>query len=264
MSNLLQNKRILITGHLGLIGGELYRRLQPFNYVTGYDRESESFDDKQFDLIIHTAANCRISKIIDYPVLAHENDMLTFDVLELARKQNIPILLFSSGRVEHDELNPYNASKRYLEMLGEAYRNCYGLPVLIIRPETVWGPGEDNDRVINKWINSAIKGDSITIRGPENKELSPLYVTDFVQTTIGLIHDLLNQQNDKWVYNITGQPLLASEVAQIIIDTTHSSSHVDFIDAELTQPQQTIVSDFALTVSFEQRVKEYIGFIYGY
>lgn len=59
--------------------------------------------------------------------------------------------------------NPYSASKAASEMILNAYVTGYQLPLLMVRMNNVYGPGQDLDQVIPKFIRTALAADPFPI-----------------------------------------------------------------------------------------------------
>lgn len=261
--------KILVTGYMGLIGGELAHRLNLFHEVWGFDKLSAvdltRFNEK-FDLIIHCAANSIIREIIEEPNLAIENISLTYDVFELARRTAAKVVVFSSGRVRSEEYNPYIVSKLFAENMAKAYYDSYGVEYMIIRPENVWGENDNKKRVIPQWIKAASKNKDLIIYGSEDKELSPIHVSDFVEEVLSLISHWEFHKNKN--YSIRGHSEKAVEIAKIIIDELNSESKIVFKDAEKTQPQKVLSSglesEFIATgksiVDFKEKLREVVEY----
>ena len=118
---------IVLTGHKGLIGSFLKRRLEleSHSIVMAVDLEEGSdvndLIDKKIenvDMVIHCAAFCKINKIVEDPSIGFKNVEGVFSVLEFCRKNDIKkIMYFSSSRVLSDDKNPYTAAKLYGEEL---------------------------------------------------------------------------------------------------------------------------------------------------
>ncbi len=238
-------ENILITGHKGLIGGEIYNRLKKKYNVYGYDnlrdiKSKSNLNNKiHYHYIIHCAANCVIRDIIEHPEKSLENIILNYKVMELARKYHSKIVLFSSSRANHKNINPYVVSKLYLENLARAYKECYNLDYIIIRPETVWGYKRDNPvRVIPNWINCAKKNKDIIIYGPKDKELPPVRVDDFTTAFLEIFDNF--EKNKNKTFAICGYPQKAEDIANQIIKKFKSKSKIVFKPQELSQPQKYI------------------------
>lgn len=251
--------KILVTGYKGLIGSRIYRELSNRGYnVLGYDKqENKSALIPKVDAIIHCASHCIIRDVIENPDLAFENVASHFNIYEMARQMGCKkVVFFSSSRVTHSQKNPYTASKVFGEELAEAYRQCYGIESIIIRPETVWAIDDMHDRVIPAWIRAAMKNEDIIVYGNESKELPPIHVDSFVDIFLHIFKEFLNNNIIKTIWYISGKPWHADELIKIIIEQTKSNSKVIYKDAELTQPQScnradVVVDDFKDKLKYE-------------
>lgn len=247
---------ILLTGNKGLIGSYLKELLEREGHkvVLTIDlREGKDINSlkdmnikEKIDLVIHTAAHCKINQDIENPELAHyHNSSGTFSVLEFCRKNNIKkIINFSSTRVLSKEKNPYTASKLYGEELCKAYKDCYGIEYIIIRPSTVYGPfWDETKRLMHIFITSALKNKDIEIYGdPKTKTLDFTYIDDFID---GIILALSGPWNKE--YNISGnQEYNIHQLAQYIIQKTESKSKIIIKEAETAQPQKVKVDISAI------------------
>src|SRR3989338_1336192 len=185
--------RFVMTGHEGLIGSFLLKRLKqrgdrPILLIDKRSgnsmNELDKFEIKEkIDLFIHFGAFCKINKTIENPDLAFENNVLaTYKVLEFCRKNKIPKIIFtSSSRVLEPEKNPYTASKIYGEELVKAYSQCYNIEYVIIRPSTVYGPFNDlTSRLLDIFIFNSLQDKELKIYGNENKPLDFTYIDDFI------------------------------------------------------------------------------------
>jgi len=248
---------IAITGHRGLIGTALKKRLESLGHdvVLAIDaREGLDIDvlenitlgDTKIDLFIHMADFCRINKTIKYPLLGHINGLHAYQVLEFCRKNNIPkVVQFSSSRVLSKEKNPYTAGKIYGEEMCKAYKDCYDIDYLILRPSTVYGPFWDaTERLIHVFITNALKGEDLVIYGDvDSKTLDFTYLSDFVDGVVLAI------DNDNWnrEYNISGgEEYNIHKLAKKVIEKTGSSSRIVVKDAETAQPQKINVDISAI------------------
>lgn len=255
--------RILITGHKGLIGQELYNRLKLFNDVVGDDKDTKEEITGNFDLMIHCAANVIIRETIKNPHLAIENIAITYQFMEYARKTGCKkVVIFSSGRVNHSEKNPYIVSKLFSENMAQAYHDCYDIEYMIIRPETVWGMNDHKERVIPAWILAALTNKPIIVYGTKNKELPPIYVTDFVDIVMTKINNW--ERNKLKIHGISGVFLSVQDIMKTILFATRSKSKVIYKPAEKTQPQCAMIGrvDSAEYVGdklqFFRRIKEVV------
>jgi len=239
--------RYLIFGYDGLIGKELIKHIKG-SYV-GIEKDC-SFKDipkRKYDCIIHLAANCIIRDVIKNPELALENIQVTHDIFEYARKHKIKkVVYFSSSRVLGEEYNPYIVSKIYGEDLCKAYKDCYGIDYLIIRPETVWDIHDKHIRVIPNWIKSAKQNKPIIVYGNKNKMLSPIHVKSFVENFIFFLSEFMNDKLKVNNIGISGKPQRVETIINKIKKKYKSKSKVIYKEAEKTQPQKSNMNDIVV------------------
>ena len=252
--------KYMITGYMGLIGKELHKRLQSEGHVCKLAVDIREGKDirfldvekniKNINICFHLAAHCKINQSIKRPILPFDDNVEgTYEVLEYCRRNKIKnIVFFSSSRVLSEEKNPYTASKIYGEELCKAYKECYGINYIIIRPSTVYGPGEDKtNRLMNIWINNAKQNKDLEIFGNKNKTLDFTYIDDFLnQVDIAML--LWNKE-----YNISGkEELYLEDVAKEIIKQTNSKSKIVFMESEIAQPQQVKIEN---TINYKPKIK---------
>ncbi len=125
----------------------------------------------------------------------------TYNMLELALKQNAVILQTSTSEVYGDpvihpqketywgNVNPigirscYDEGKRGAECLCMDYHRQYGVDVKIIRIFNTYGPGmrKDDGRVVSNFITQALEDKDITIYGDGSQTRSFQYVADLIE-----------------------------------------------------------------------------------
>lgn len=246
-------KKILVTGSSGTVGTRLCEKLLENGYeVRGVDkvanRWSESVDkvtlkadlldkgsfdrlDRDFDMVIHLAANARVYNLVKDPSKAFENFRTLFNAMEFCRKNNIKKFIFSSSREVYGNTDkmkyseeeadvtkcesPYTASKIGGEALVYSYENCYGIDAVIVRFSNVYGMYDESDRVVPLFIKLTKEGKDITVFG-KCKELDFTYIDDAVDGVIKCIERFDTAKGD--VYNIaSGKATTIEEVAKIIL-----------------------------------------------
>lgn len=216
---------ILITGSSGQIGTNLALHLQnQGHFVFGIDIRPNSWTDQiptllqdlsmpqssfkggmghvdyppNLDIVVHLAAHAKVHELVEQPARALENTIMTFNILEFCRHNNLP-LVFSSSREVYGDIHryiteesyadfaftesPYSASKIAGEAFIYSYAQCYGLRYLVFRFSNVYGR-YDNDiermeRVIPLFIRKINRGEPIIIFG-KDKLLDFTYVDDCV------------------------------------------------------------------------------------
>jgi UDP-glucose 4-epimerase len=213
--------RILVTGSSGQIGTNLALRLQGEGHeVFGVDVRANGWTDDfryllqdltfpggvgnvypPIDLVVHLAAHAKVHELVREPRRALENSIMTFNILEYCRANELP-LVFSSTREVYGDVHrfeeygeasadfaftesPYSASKIASEALIYSYARCYGLRYLVFRFSNVYGRF-DNDlsrmvRVIPLFIQRLMHDEPITVYGGADKTLDFTYIDDCVE-----------------------------------------------------------------------------------
>jgi len=252
-------KKILITGHNGLIGSSLWDRLKNEYQLYGYDivePRNNGFHN-EVDMIIHCASNCVIREVIKDTSLMMKNIQITHSVMEKARGSGAKVVLMSSSRLNSPYYSPYTAEKQFMENISKAYKDCYGVDSVIVRPETVWGYHKDDNRVIPNWIKLAKNNEDMIVFGDKEKELSPLFVEDFISELVKIINNFDDFKNGDPI-TITGEIMKACEVIDIIKDFYDSRSNVIFLEPEMSQPQDSPIrkeGDIILKNRLKEKLK---------
>lgn len=178
------------------------------------------------------------------------------NVLALAHKTDATVLQASTSEVYGDpdvspqietywgKVNPigpracYDEGKRCAETLFFDYRRQHNLPIKVIRIFNTYGPRmhPTDGRVVSNFIMQALRNQDITVYGNGNQTRSFCYVDDLINGMISLMN---TEDNVTGPINV-GNPVEVSiaELAQLIIDLTHSSSKIIFLDAVTDDPQQ--------------------------
>ena len=180
---------------------------------------ADSFIPKDFrpDIIIHAASPANQRAIqFDPTGMIHCNILATRYLLEQARINGACIVYFSSGEIyqrrvgqimeeeprilaRNNALSLYGSSKLAGELLCEEYRGEYGVDSRILRPFSVFGPGEPltSGRCFTDFMRQALETHRIRVDGPGTQIRSYCYLSDFVG---GLLYVLL--KGESTVYNI--------------------------------------------------------------
>lgn len=151
----------------------------------------------QPDIIIHTAALPLAAMAIEHTEEAF-NSILgsTRNILEVVRDlPNKPTLVYISSSMvygnfagdtvsEDEPKDPkeiYGSLKLCGEIMCRGFMKCYGLDVRIVRPSAVYGPYDANQRVIQKFISRALRGETLKVDGDGSMKLDFTFVDDTAQ-----------------------------------------------------------------------------------
>lgn len=174
------------------------------------------------DYILHAAGIASPVYYMKYPLETIEvSTQGTKNILELAKKKKVKsVIFFSSSEIYGDphkdyiptketykgNVSPigpracYDESKRLGETLCTIYHRLFNVPIKIIRPFNVYGPGmkPKDHRVLPRFLNCALSGESLPIHGNGLQTRTYSYVSD---ATVGFLKVLLKGKNGE-AYNI--------------------------------------------------------------
>ena len=199
--------KIAVTGSCGFIGSHLVKRLAQLgtqvveiDITKGIDvsdwQQLEKADE--FDLLFHLAAKSYVPDSYESPRLFYYSNIIgTLNALELCRIRKAQMVYVSSyvyGRPKYlpiDEkhpvsaFNPYAQTKIIAEQLCQAYNRDFALPVVIVRPFNIYGPGQNENFLIPTIIRQ-VKTGKVVLKDPRPKR-DFLFVDDFIELLFKLI-----------------------------------------------------------------------------
>ena len=172
--------------------------------------------DEPVHFIIHAASPATPQRFVEDPVGAVEaNSAALRQLLDLARHSGIESFLFFSSSEIYGTPEPehvptpetylgrfdftasrsfYAAAKRFGETLCAAYQTQYGLPVKVVRPFHVHGPGlrRDDGRIIAAMIMLGLESAALELQSDGSATRTYGYVSD---ATVGFLQVLLSDCN---------------------------------------------------------------------
>jgi nucleoside-diphosphate-sugar epimerase len=193
----------LITGAGGFVGRALAADLRARgDTVIGLSRDDGDIAEPatlrahsaaKIDHVFHLAARTFVPQSWDDPAGFHRvNTGGTLNVLELCREWRIPLTHVSAYlygmpkaqpiREDHPLApnNPYALSKALAEQACAFYARVHGLPVTVIRPFNIYGPGQAEHFLIPSILRQVLEADCIEV-----KDLAPkrdfLYIDDLIE-----------------------------------------------------------------------------------
>ncbi len=167
----------------------------------------------QIDTIFHVAAAAVVSEAANAPISTCENNIIpTLNLLEAARINKIPRVLIASTDKSYgdhaaaDDIEPipyrenyalrgldvYSASKVCADMISQTYAFQFKLPVLVLRPSNIYGPGDLNfSRLIPRTILRLLSGQRPVInQGNDHVLREYLYIDDMVGAYLFLAENM--------------------------------------------------------------------------
>lgn len=265
-------KKVLITGGAGFIGGnfvhyilnkypeyeivnldaltyagELTKHLVIENHpnyyftqidITDNEQLSNLFIEKEFDYVIHFAAESHVDRSIANPEQFILTNVLgTQNLLQAAKQTKISKFIHIStdevyGELDFDKTNfftettplqpnsPYSASKASSDLLVRAYAETYQLPVNITRCSNNYGPFQFPEKLIPLTISKILNDKKVPIYGNGQNIRDWLHVYDHCTAIDVILHKGINGE----VYNIGGHNEKTNlDVVKTIIHTIGKS-----------------------------------------
>jgi dTDP-glucose 4,6-dehydratase len=113
-------------------------------------------------------------------------------------------------------LSPYASAKAGADRLVYSYRAAYGIPAVIIRPFNNYGPNQHLEKVVPRFITSAIDGLPLTVHGDGSAMRDWLYVGDTVEA-LALLLDYEPSGSECDVFNLgTGRAVSVQDIADAV------------------------------------------------
>ncbi len=224
-------------------------------------RSLQSFEP---NYIVHLAAMPLANMAVDYPEEAVDA-VLSGTINLLHQSRDLPelkrLVYVSSSMVygdfvrvpahEDDPKDPkevYGSLKLAGELLVRSFGRLYGIDHSIVRPSAVYGPTDNNRRVIGIFLERALKGEPLVVKGA-NQVLDFTFVEDAAH---GIVCATLHERASGGTFNITrGEGRAIKEAAEIVAGLVRGT----IINIEPADPRLPIRGELDIS-----RAREEIGF----
>ena len=165
------------------------------------------------DLLINAAAESHVDNSFgNSKIFSKTNIIGTHSLLEACRFNNVKkIIHISTDEVYGDikkgksneksylnPTNPYSASKAAAEMLIKSYISSYKIPIIILRPNNIYGIRQYPEKLIPKTIRLLAKSKKIPLHGNGKNIRHYLSVNDFLTA----LHIIIQKGSLSESYNI--------------------------------------------------------------
>jgi nucleoside-diphosphate-sugar epimerase len=218
--------------------------------------DTESMDDiirsQRPDVIIHLASFPRQRVVNNNP--SWGSDVMSrglINLLESASRYGVERFVYVSSSmvygdftdgVEEDHVCEPQGQYGILKLAGEwlvrDYSRRTGMEHVIIRPSAVYGPRDVEDRVISRFMISAMQDQPLRVKGAD-QALDFTYVTDAAR---GIVAAATRVTCRNMTFNITrGQAVSLADAADMVIATVGSGS-VDLEERDTSYPERGALS----------------------
>lgn len=184
------------------------------------------------DIVIHLASFPRQKVVNANPMLGSQvmSEGL-LNLLEASVKYNIKKFVYISSSMVYgnfdntysdgvdethptDPLGQYGIMKLAGEWLVKDYQRRTNLTYTIIRPSAVYGPLDVEDRVVSKFLLTAMRGGEIQVNGG-HEQLDFTFISDVVD---GIVNASISNNTDNMTYNVTkGNARTLLEAAELAV-----------------------------------------------
>lgn len=182
--------------------------------------------------VVHFAAESHVTRSIVDDKPFFETDVMGTQTIAAAISRNMShiekFVHISTSEVygtavrapmdEDHPLNPctpYAAAKAGADRLVYAYRETYNIPTVIIRPFNNYGPKQHLEKLIPRFITSAILGEPLTVHGDGQMTRDWIFVRD---TCEAVLRALMSEKTTGHVINLgTGADTSVMVIARSIL-----------------------------------------------
>lgn len=193
----------------------------------------------QFDYVFHYAAVVGVQRTLENPVMVLRDIDGIENILNLCKSTGVKRVFYSSSSEvygepvmmpQNEHTTPLNSRLPYaiVKNIGEAYCKSYhqeyNLDYTVFRFFNTYGPKQSPDFVMSKFLQSALKGDDITLYGDGSQSRTFCYIEDNLDACLATLY---NGKYKNEVYNIGNDHVISiKELAETVIELTGSKSKI--------------------------------------
>ncbi|WP_332694676.1 NAD-dependent epimerase/dehydratase family protein [Halalkalibacter lacteus] len=204
------------------------------------------------DYVYHLAGipGVRSSWGPEFQSYVENNIEVTQRLLEASKHFPLKKFIYSStssvygektGKVTEDAtaepLSPYGITKLTGEYLCHVYRQSFGVPTVILRYFTVYGPRQRSDMAFHKFIKSIIERKPIYIYGDGQQTRDFTYIRDCAVATASVIHakGVVGE-----TINIGGKERASVlDVIHLLENLVNEKANLKFVSKAIGEPKHT-------------------------
>jgi UDP-glucuronate 4-epimerase len=230
------------------------------------DMLNRIFNEQNIDIVAHLAAKAGVRPSIEQPALYQDvNIGGTINLLEASQTYQVERFIFASSSsvyglntqppfseesVINYPISPYAASKAGAELFCRTYNHLYGLPIMVLRPFTVYGPRQRPEMAIQRFTKLIDQGEEVTIFGDGTAKRDYTYVDDIVS---GFEAAIISNSNDFCILNLgNGNAVELSYLIRLIEKAVGKKAKIE------NMPDQP--GDVPITLADVTRARQILGY----
>jgi dTDP-glucose 4,6-dehydratase len=207
------------------------------SFVHGDIRNADLVADivAEVDVIVNAAAESHVEKSIregasEFVTTNVEGTQILLDAVRAHPVERFVLISSSEvyGTAESDPMDeehplnprsPYAATKAGADRLAYSYFITYGLPIVILRPFNNYGPRQHWEKVVPRFITSALSDEPLTVHGDGHASRDWLYVDDDAAAIVAAIEAELDTVAGEVINVATGVDVSVSDIAHLVLET---------------------------------------------
>jgi len=191
---------------------------------------------RRADAVVHFAAESHVARSIYDNSLFFVTDVIGTQTVAnaVAKADDVRVFVHVStsevyGTALHEPmdedhplnpLSPYASAKAGADRLVYSYRATYDIPAVIVRPFNNYGPHQHLEKVVPRFVTSALDGRPLTVHGTGSAMRDWLFVQDTVRA-LGLLLDHQPGAGPCEVFNLgTGAAFSVLDIAERVCELT--------------------------------------------
>ncbi len=239
-------KIIAVTGSTGFVGSVLCQQLEEEGHeliridssthmnVADWQQMKQV---KPFDVMIHLAAKTFVPYSYQQPHDFYQTNVMgTLNALEICRIHQARMVFASSyvygvpdylpidERHSVNAFNPYAESKIIAERLCASYHKDFQLPVIILRPFNIYGPGQSSQFLLPVMMSQISTG-KISLKDPDPKR-DMVFIDDVVDAYLRAAR--YTDTNYEILNIALGQSYSVMEIASMLVSFLPETIPIEF------------------------------------
>jgi len=236
------------------------------------------------DTVFHEAAMAGLAASwVDFELYMTCNILATQRLLDACRDQKLRSFVHISTSSVYGQdamgneqalpepISPYGATKLAAERLAIAYHKVFGIPSVVLRYFSVYGPRQRPDMGYNIFIDRVLRGEQIAVFGDGEQTRGNTFISDCVNATLlgaqrgepGEVYNIGGGESGSvnWVIEtiaeLAGKPASVRREAARIGDQRHTMADITKARTELGyEPSMPLREGLAAQVEWQKSLLE--------